>query len=229
MALNWPASRIASPIMFEWISGIILSGGLLGLVFLTFIENVFPPIPSELIMPFGGYLAKQGKMSFIGAVLAGSLGSTLGCLPLYYAGKVLGEKRIREFFKNYGFWIGVDEKDFDKARSWFNRHQDTSVFLCRIVPGVRSFIALPAGISKMSILKFCVFTFAGSFLWTLLLVTAGYLLGDSFKAVDKFLGPVSKILVGGFVVYFIYRGFSKWKERKGKNKSNGTNKSSLHA
>jgi len=214
--------------MFEWIEGIVLSGGLWGLLFLAFIENVFPPIPSELIMPFGGHLAKQGKMSFMGAVLAGSVGATLGCLPLYYAGKSLGEKRIREFFKNYGFWIGMDEKDFDKSRSWFNRHQETSVFLCRIVPGVRSFIALPAGISKMSVVKFSIYTFAGSFIWTLLLVTAGYLLGDSFKAVDKFLGPVSKIVVGAFVVYFVYRGFTKWKERNGKDKSS-SKKSSIHA
>jgi membrane protein DedA with SNARE-associated domain len=206
-----------------------LNGGLLGLVFLTFIENVFPPIPSELIMPFGGYLAKQGKMSFIGAVLAGSIGSTLGCLPLYYAGKTLGEKRIRTFFRNYGFWIGVDEKDFDKARSWFNRHQDTSVFICRVVPGVRSFIALPAGISKMPIAKFVAFTFAGSLLWTFLLVGAGYLLGDSFKAIDKFLGPVSRLIVGGFVAYFIFRGFSKWRERNSNKKNKGNKKARAQA
>lgn len=203
--------------MFEWVQGIIERGGYLGLLFLMFIENVFPPIPSELILPMGGYLAKTGEMSFPLVILMGGLGATLGSLPLYYIGYAFGEKRVRNFCKNHGFWLGVDEHDFDKAKQWFSRHQGKSIFLCRMVPGVRSLIAVPAGVNRMELPKYLLYTFLGSSLWSLFLVTAGYFLGASFKRVDEFLGPFSKIIVGAIVLYFVYRAFSKWRAKRKKS------------
>lgn len=198
--------------MFEWISNIIEGGGYFGLAFLTFIENVFPPIPSELIMPFGGYLAKQGKLNFLLVVLAGTIGATLGSLPLYYAGRAYGVKRLKSWADKYGTWLGVDGKDIDKSQKWFVQHRTFSVFWCRMVPGIRSIIAIPAGINKVPLAPFLGLTFAGCFVWTLFLTTLGYFMGSAFKTVDKFLGPVSWIVLGGLVAWFVWRGFQKRKK-----------------
>ena len=197
--------------MFNWISGLIEGGGYFGLLFLMFIENVFPPIPSELIMPFGGYAAKQGKMSFFLVVLVGSLGSMLGSLPLYFAGKKLGEKRIKQLADDHGAWLAVSGQDVTKAKKWFDSHRGFAVFGCRIVPGVRSLIAIPAGIANMPVASFCALTFAGSFVWALVLATLGYLLGEGFKSVDKFLGPFSYVIVGALVAFF---AFKVWKRKQ---------------
>lgn len=202
--------------MFEWVEGIIKGGSYLGLLFLMFIENVFPPIPSELIIPMAGYLASIGEMAFPLVVLTGGIGATLGSLPLYYVGHAFGEKRVRNFCKNHGFWLGVDENDFDKAKQWFSKHQGKSIFLCRIVPGVRSLIAIPAGVNKMPLPPYLLYTFLGSSLWSLFLATAGFYLGESFKRVDEFLGPFSKIIVGAIVLYFVFRAVSKWRAKKKK-------------
>ena len=197
--------------MFEWISGLLERGSYFGLFFLMFLENVFPPIPSELIMPFGGYLAKQDKLSFFLVVLVGSLGSVVGSLPLYYAGKTLGEKRLKELADKYGVWLAISGEDITKAKKWFDTHRGLAVFGCRIVPGVRSFIAIPAGIAKMALPQFCVLTFAGSFIWALFLASLGFFLGESFKAVDKFLGPVSYLILGGLIAFF---AFKVWKRKQ---------------
>ena len=200
--------------MFEWIEGIINGIGYPGITFLTFIENVFPPIPSELIMPFGGALAKQGKMNFLLVVLFGTIGSTLGSLPLYYAGWAYGEKRLKKWADKYGVWLGVDGKDIDKSKKWFIRHQTFSVFWCRMVPGVRSIIAIPAGLNKVPIVPFLGLTFAGCFVWTLFLTTLGYFLGEAFRKVDKVLGPVSWMVLGALVVWMVWRGFQKRNRRQ---------------
>lgn len=198
--------------MFEWISGLIQSGGYFGLLFLTFIENVFPPIPSELIVPFGGYLAKQGKMFFPLVVIICALGGTLGSLPLYYAGKIMGEKRLKEWADDYGAWLTVSGHDIAKAKKWFDSHRGWAVFGCRIIPGIRSLIAVPAGIAKMALPLFLLLTFTGSFVWVLFLATAGYFLGAAFASVDKFLGPVSYFVVGGLLA------FGAWKVWRRKQK-----------
>lgn len=197
--------------MFNWISGLIESGGYFGLLFLMFIENVFPPIPSELIMPFAGYGAKRGEMSFLLVVLVGALGSMLGSLPLYFAGQKLGEKRIKELADKHGAWLAVSGQDVTKAKKWFDSHRGLAVFGCRIVPGVRSLIAIPAGIAKMPVAPFCALTFAGSLVWALILASLGYLLGEGFKAVDKFLGPFSYVILGGLVAFF---AFKVWKRKQ---------------
>lgn len=197
--------------MFDWISGIINGAGLWGLMLLAFVENIFPPIPSELIMPFGGYLARKGEMSFWGVVLFGTLGATLGSLPLYYAGRTYGEKRLKKWADKYGTWLGVDGKDIDKSKKWFVQHQTFSVFWCRMVPGIRSIIAIPAGLNNVPLLPFLGLTFAGCFVWTLFLATLGYFLGEAFRKVDKVLGPISYVVIGGLLAWLVWRGFQKRK------------------
>src|SRR4028119_1799709 len=123
--------------MFEWITNLMNSLGYFAVVVLMFLENMFPPIPSELIMPLAGYTVTKGKLTFVGVVLAGTLGSVLGALPLYYLGQFIGEERLKTWADQHGKWLTVSREDIEQSRSWFDRHGSKAVFLCRLVPGVR--------------------------------------------------------------------------------------------
>lgn len=190
--------------MAEWITNTMNSLGYLGIALLMFLENVFPPIPSELIMPLAGFTVAQGKLNFALVVLAGVLGTMLGALPWYYAGKILGEQRLKLWADRYGRWLGLSGKDIEKATRWFDRHGVKAVFFSRMIPGgVRTIISLPAGISKMPMVPFLVYSTLGTLLWIGFLTSAGYLLGDHYEVVEKYLAPVSKIVLATIVIAII--------------------------
>lgn len=193
--------------MVEWITNTMSSLGYWGIGLLMFLENLFPPIPSELIMPLAGFTIAQGRMEFAPAIFAGVMGTVIGALPWYYAGKILGEQRLKSLADRYGKWLTISSKDITKATGWFDRHGNKAVFFCRLVPGVRTLISLPAGISNMPILPFLLYSTIGTTLWVGLLTYAGYALGNNYELVDKYLAPVSKIvlaiLVAAFVVWIV--------------------------
>jgi membrane protein DedA with SNARE-associated domain len=191
--------------MANWVTGVLSSTGYFGLVFLMFTENVFPPIPSELIVPLAGYLTRMGKLTLAGVIVAGTLGSLLGAIFLYYFGRKLGYRRTCEFAQRRGRWLTVSEKDVARAKKWFDRHGGMAVFICRLVPGIRSLISIPAGISRMPLPAFIAYTTAGSALWTAILTALGWALAQNYKVVDRYLDPVSAVLVGGIVVLYIVR------------------------
>ncbi|AFZ32756.1 SNARE associated Golgi family protein [Gloeocapsa sp. PCC 7428] len=189
--------------MLEWITNTMSSLGYLGIGLLMFLENLFPPIPSELIMPLAGFTVARGQMQFIPAIAAGVLGTVLGALPWYYAGKILGTERLQQLADKYGKWISISSKDIIKADRWFDRHGGKAVFFCRLVPGVRTLISLPAGISEMHLFPFLLYSTLGTLLWVGFLTYLGYVLGDNYELVDEYLGPVSKIVVVTLVIAFI--------------------------
>jgi len=189
--------------MVEWITNTMNSLGYWGIGLLMFLENLFPPIPSELIMPLAGFTIAQGNMQFAPVVVAGVLGTVLGALPWYYAGKILGEQRLKSLADRYGRWLTISSKDITRATSWFDKHGGKAVFFCRLVPGVRTLISLPAGISRMPLIPFLLLSTLGTLLWVSLLTYAGYVLGDNYEIVDKYLGPVSKIVVASLLFAFI--------------------------
>lgn len=189
--------------MVEWITNTMNSLGYWGIGLLMFLENLFPPIPSELIMPLAGFTIAQGEMQFAPVIVAGVLGTVLGALPWYYTGKILGEQRLKSLADRYGKWLTVSSKDITKATSWFDKHGGKAVFFCRLVPGVRTLISLPAGISRMPLIPFLFLSTLGTLLWVSLLTYAGYVLGDNYEVVDQYLGPVSKIVVASLVFAFI--------------------------
>lgn len=191
--------------MGAWIINIIESMGYAGVAWLAFIENVFPPIPSELIMPLGGYLASQGAMTLAGVVAAGTLGSVLGALLLYGLGGWFGEQRLKAFADRHGRWLTLSRRDVERTSAWFARHGTWAVFGCRLVPGMRSLISIPAGLQHMNLLKFLLATTIGSLLWTSLLVYAGYALGENFEQVGHYVGPVSDAVIVGIVVVYVWR------------------------
>nr|WP_245817210.1 DedA family protein [Hydrococcus rivularis] len=174
-----------------------------GIALLMFLENLFPPIPSELIMPLAGFTIAKGDMGFVPAVLAGVIGTVLGAFPWYYLGKAVSEERLEHLADRYGKWITVSSKDIKKANNWFSRHGVRAVFFGRLVPGVRTLISLPAGINHMSFIPFVLYSTIGTSLWVIFLTTLGYLLGDNYELVDEYLGPVSKIVLLSLVIWFI--------------------------
>ena len=191
--------------MAKWVMGVISSTGYFGIALLMFVENAFPPIPSEVIMPLAGYMATQGSLSFAGIVAAGALGTVLGALPLYYLGQKIGEERLKEFADAHGRWLTLSRRDIEAAKRWFDRHGGAAVFFCRLVPGVRSLISIPAGIGRMHLGLFLAYTAVGSAIWTALLAYLGYFLGRNFRRVGEYLDPVSWIVFGVIVLIYAVR------------------------
>lgn len=167
------------------------------------LETVIAPIPSEVVMPLAGFTAAQGRMVFLYVVMAGMVGSVLGALPWYYAGKHLGEERLKRFADRYGKWLGISAKDVGEARNWFNKHGSKAVFFCRMVPGVRTWISVPAGISNMPLVPFLFYSALGSLLWSGLLAYAGYTLGNNYNLVAKYIAPASKVVMIALIVAFV--------------------------
>jgi membrane protein DedA with SNARE-associated domain len=190
--------------MLEWITNTITSLGYVGIALLMFVENLFPPIPSELIMPLAGFTARAtpDKLNVLGVFFAGLVGSVAGALVWYYPGKFLGEQRLKRWADKYGKWLTISSKDITKAKHWFNSQGSKAVFIGRLVPGIRTLISVPAGISNMPLLPFLFYTTLGSAAWVGLLTYSGYLLGSQYELVDKYLAPVSKIVLGSLVLVF---------------------------
>lgn len=191
--------------MLEWITNTINSLGYWGIALLMFLENLFPPIPSELIMPLAGFTARATpeKLNIIGVFFAGLLGSVLGALIWYYPGKFLGEERLKTLADKYGKWLTISSRDITKAKSWFDSQGGKAVLFGRLVPGIRTLISVPAGIGNMPLLPFLFYTTLGSAAWVALLTFSGYLLGSQYALVDEYLAPVSKIVLGSIVLVFV--------------------------
>jgi membrane protein DedA with SNARE-associated domain len=181
-----------------------------------FVENVFPPIPSELVMPFAGFLVGRGEMSFVGVWLAGVIGSVLGALILYFIGMWAGDTLVRGFLRRYGKWFTTSEADYDRALRFFERYGSAVVFFGRLIPIVRSLISLPAGADHMPLPRFLLFTALGSAIWSGALAYAGVVLGENWEQVIEFvddyqsltivvLAVIAVLLVGAFI-YFRMRG-----------------------
>ncbi|MGB3559975.1 MAG: DedA family protein [Geitlerinemataceae cyanobacterium] len=177
--------------------------GYVGIALLMFLENLFPPIPSELIMPLAGFTISKGDLEFIPSIVAGTIGTVAGGFFWYYVGKFVSEKRVEQLADRYGKWISVSSKDIQKSNLWFNKHGIKAVFLCRLVPGVRTLISLPAGINNMPLIPFTFYSTLGTVLWVWLLTYAGWKLGDHYEDVEKYLGPFSKIALLILVIWFI--------------------------
>ena len=201
--------------MFDWLTGWIEGMGLPGVALLMFLENVFPPIPSELIMPMAGYLAADGRLPVVWVVAAGTLGSVAGAWGWYLLGRLWGRERFLAFIDRFGLWLTLSRADAETALDWFDRHGQKAVFFGRFVPGVRTLISVPAGLARMPTLPFLAITALGSFLWVLLLTAAGYLLQAEFHRVETIINPVSNAVIAGIVLIYLWRVWRQWRARVG--------------
>jgi membrane protein DedA with SNARE-associated domain len=191
-----------------WTTDLVHTLGYPGVALAVAAENVFPPIPSEVVLPLAGFLAGQGRFSFILAVLAATIGSVLGALVLYGAGRWLGEAKTRWFVRRYGRWFLVTERDFDASLDWFSRHGRKSVCLGRVVPLVRSLVSIPAGVAGIPLIPFMLYTAAGSTVWNTALIGVGWILGDQWSHVEDYIRPLSYavLLLAGFAAaWFVWR------------------------
>ncbi|WAL62812.1 DedA family protein [Thermocoleostomius sinensis] len=169
------------------------------------LENFVPFVPEELIMPLAGFTVQQGNLSFPLTVLAGTCGTILGTLLWYGLGRWVGEKRMSRWVDKHGKWLSLTGEDIDRSKRWFDRHGSLVVFFGRFVPGIRTYISIPAGFEEMGMLPFLVFSFAGTLLWVTFLTYAGYVLGENYQLVEQFFGPVSTIVLIAFAI-----GVSIW-------------------
>jgi membrane protein DedA with SNARE-associated domain len=166
-------------------------------------------------MPLAGFLVAEGRLSLAGIIVAGTVGSVLGALPLYYLGNRLGEKRLRRFAARHGRWLTLSPADINRANRWFDRHGAKAVFFCRLIPGIRSIISIPAGVNRMKLPAFLFFTTLGSSLWTTALASAGYVLGSNFHEIERYFDPFTYIVFGAIIALYLWRVFSKEKSETG--------------
>jgi membrane protein DedA with SNARE-associated domain len=189
----------------NWIIDTVRSLGELGVALLMLLENVFPPIPSELIMPLAGFLASKDEMSIAGAIVAGTLGSVAGTALWYWLGAKLGKDRLMAWSERHGKWLAMCPDDVRRGEAFFERHGRSSVFFGRFVPVVRTIISVPAGISGMPLGQFLLYTTAGSAIWVSVLVGAGVWLGSQFPKVGDYLGPLSWAVIAGAFIAYVWR------------------------
>ncbi|HEX8224907.1 MAG TPA: DedA family protein [Allosphingosinicella sp.] len=198
--------------MADWTIRLIDQTGYVGIFLLMFLETVFPPIPSEVIMPVAGARAARGPMSLWGVIASGTGGAMLGNLFWYALARVIGMKRFRPFIENYGRWLTMDWGDVEKAEKLFGRFGGAIVSIGRMLPTIRSVISIPAGLLHMRLKTFLLWSTLGTAIWTAVLATAGWGLGMAFDDIEKILGPLSTGIIVLIVAAYLWRQLT-WRRR----------------
>ena len=169
-----------------------------------FLENIIPPIPSEIIMPLGGFFVYQQKLNFYILVFWGLFGTIIGSLPWYYLGRLVNEKRLSIFLDKRGKYIGITPDDLARSKRWFDKYGVSLVFWGRLVPGIRTLISVPAGMEIMPLKKFLIWTTLGSLIWVSLLSYAGYLFGENYLIIETYIDQIKYILKPILIFILIY-------------------------
>lgn len=193
-------------ILATWIMGVISTMGYGGVVLLMAIESACIPLPSEIIMPFAGFLVFKGEMVLWMVAVAGALGCVVGSVPAYYLGMYGG----RPLIEKYGKWVLISHKDLKWADHAFEKHGDIIIFIGRLLPAVRTFIAFPAGVARMHMGKFILYTFVGSLIWCYLLAFAGFKMGEHWESLKVYFHEFHYVIAGAgliFVVWYLKRHF----------------------
>ncbi len=191
--------------MTDWVIRLIEQSGYLGVGFLMFLETIFPPIPSEVIMPVAGMAAANGRMHFALAVAAGTAGAMLGNIVWYLAARALGHDRLQPFVRRHGKWLTLSWRDVERAHRWFDSHGILFVFVGRLLPTVRSLVSIPAGLLDMRFRNFVIASTLGTALWTALLAGAGFKLQENFENVGEIIGPISNVVLATLALTYLWR------------------------
>lgn len=191
-----------------WIMDVISAMGYGGVVLLMAIESACIPLPSEIIMPFAGFLVSKGEMTLFGIAMAGAIGCVVGSIPAYYLGMFGG----RPLAEKYGKYVLVSKKDLDMADRWFKNHGEIIIFIARLLPGVRTFIAFPAGVARMNMTRFIVYTFVGSFIWCWALGYIGMKAGENWTQLSGYFHQSHYVIIAGglaFVAWYVWHHFKQ--------------------
>ena len=196
--------------MDDWIIDLVNATGYWGVAFLMLLETVFPPIPSEVIMTVAGVSAARGNMNFAGVVASGTAGAMLGNYLWFWLAIKFGEKRLHPFIDKHSRWLTLDLREVERGEAMFRKYGSTIVLVARMLPTLRSLISLPAGLFGMSLRRFLVFSAIGTAGWSAALAGAGYFLGSQFDDVERFVGPLSTVVIVLIVVGYLWRLW-RWK------------------
>ncbi len=191
--------------MGDWVVRLIEQSGYLGIGFLMFLETLFPPIPSEVIMPVAGVAVGKGQMSAAGVIASGTVGAMLGNTIWYLAARALGHDRLRPLIDRHGKWLTMNWTDVERAHRWFDRHGIAFVLTGRLVPTVRSLVSIPAGLLDMRFRNFMIASTVGTAIWTTFLTLVGMKLQEEFTAIDQVLGPISTAVLVLLVLTYVVR------------------------
>ena len=194
--------------ILNWAISVVESLGYVGVAFLVALENLFPPIPSEVVLPLAGFVASSGEASLGGMVAAATVGSMIGAYTLYGISAAIGPVRLRRIVNRYGRYLGLNEADLDRAEEWFDQRARTVVLVSRCVPLMRSLISIPAGFRRMPLLTFSLYTLAGSLIWNLALIGAGYFLGERWQQAEQPADILQKAVLLAMAVavaWFVWR------------------------
>lgn len=198
--------------MTEFILDLIESWGYLGIAILMFLENVFPPIPSEVIMGLGGVMVAQGRFDYWTLVAVAVIGTTLGNWVWYWIGRWFGYERLKPLVDRHGRWLTLDWDEVEQLHDWFLKYGSGIVFVCRFMPIARTMISLPAGMVGMSQIKFLIWTAAGSTIWIAALAGAGSWFGKQFSEVERYIGPAALVAIAAIILLYVYRVVT-WKPK----------------
>ncbi len=183
---------------------IINQFGYIGITFLIALENIFPPIPSELILTFGGFLTTTTNLTILKVIIASTIGAIIGAIALYLIGRIISTERIEKWLDGkVGKVLRLKKSDIEKARKWFDKHGNITVFVCRCIPIVRSLISIPAGMTKMRFDLFLIFTCLGTLIWNTVLVVLGAKLGSAWSIITEYTSTYTKITFITLVALFI--------------------------
>lgn len=191
--------------MFDWIAQILDRVGILGIALLMFLENIFPPIPSELIMPLAGFAAARGEQSLWAVIASGTVGSLAGAGFWYWVGKRFGRGGVLRLAEKHGRWLTLCPSDVTRAIGRFDQHGSLAVLVGRLIPTVRTLISVPAGIAQMNIARFLMFSALGTAVWTAALAVGGYVLGQHYSLVAAYISPASNGIIVLLAVWYFYR------------------------
>ena len=178
-----------------WVQDVIEQLGYLGVALLVVAENVFPPIPSEIVLPFAGFVAQRGSESVVLMILAATVGSVGGALIMYWIAAIIGDERLHAFTRRFGKWVQIREADLTRAEEWFDRHAMSAVLVGRCVPLIRSVVSIPAGFRRMKLIPYIAYTFLGSLVWNIALVGAGAVLGENWERVEPVVATFQWIVI----------------------------------
>ena len=197
----------------SWVQDVIERLGAVGVALLVILENVFPPIPSEIVLPFAGFVAQRGDGSVLMMIAAATLGAVVGALVLYGIAGVIGPMRLAAFIVRFGRWFGVKPADLERAEQWFDRHAAAAVLLGRCVPLIRSIVSIPAGFRRMKLTPFVLYTALGSLVWNTALIGAGAILGDQWERVEPYIATLQWVVIAAIAVMVVWFAIGKLRRR----------------
>lgn len=203
--------------MEQWITDVMSQYGYIGIFLLIFVEYILHPFPSEIVLTFAGYMTTQTSMNFWMVCVIAVVAATTGSIVLYYIGALIGEERLYRLIDRYGKYVRIKRKDLDRTHAWFERYGHWAILFGRLIPIVRTLISIPAGLTRMNLIHYTIFTAIGTSIWNLFLITLGMTLGDQIQMIIHYIGIYSKVFIVIIAIAVLYCIYRWWRRSRKSN------------